>query len=205
MYNKNKYLITKRMFDIIFSIIGLIVSIPVISFLIIIFFITGHRSFFFIQTRVGKNERLFKLFKLKTMRDERDSSGKILADEKRITKFGKIVRWSSLDELPQLYNVLRGDMSFVGPRPLLIEYLPLYSQEQKKRHLLKPGITGMAQIYGRNAISWTKKFEMDLNYIKNISFALDLKILFLTIIRFFMPVNINQPNNSTVEAFNGKN
>lgn len=193
------------MFDIIFSIIGLIVSIPVISFLIIIFFITGHRSFFFIQTRVGKNERLFKLFKLKTMRDERDSSGKILADEKRITKFGKIVRWSSLDELPQLYNVLRGDMSFVGPRPLLIEYLPLYSQEQKKRHLLKPGITGMAQIYGRNAISWTKKFEMDLNYIKNISFALDLKILFLTIIRFFMPVNINQPNNSTVEAFNGKN
>jgi lipopolysaccharide/colanic/teichoic acid biosynthesis glycosyltransferase len=205
MLNKKTYLLIKRFFDVVFSLIGLTVSIPVISILIAVFFITGQRSFFFKQTRVGWKEKLFKLYKLKTMNDKKDSSGALLSDEKRITKFGKIVRWSSLDELPQLLNVLKGEMSFVGPRPLLKEYLPLYTTEQKKRHALKPGITGLAQIYGRNAISWEKKFQLDISYTKKYSFFLDIKILFITVMRFFRPVNINQPNISTVEPFNGTN
>ncbi len=199
------YFIVKRFFDIVFSIIGMIISLPVILILVMIFFITGHRSFFFFQTRVGYREKLFTLYKLKTMKDESDAMGVPLPDEKRITKFGRIVRGSSLDELPQLLNVLKGDMSFVGPRPLLKEYLSLYSPQQKRRHLLKPGITGLAQINGRNAISWTKKFEMDVYYVDHVTFFVDFKILILTIMRFFRPVNISQPKTATVDPFNGIN
>lgn len=205
MLQKTSYRIIKRLFDILFSLIGLTVSFPVILLLVVILFFTGQRSFFFVQTRVGYKEKLFKLYKLKTMRDDMDKSGLLLPDEKRITKFGKIIRWSSLDELPQLLNVLKGDMSFVGPRPLLVAYLPLYSAEQKKRHHVKPGISGYAQINGRNAISWTKKFQLDIYYIDHQSFFLDLTILAQTVMRFFRPVNISQPNTATVEPFNGVN
>lgn len=205
MLQKTSYRIIKRLFDILFSLIGLAVSFPVILLLVVILFFTGQRSFFFVQTRVGYKEKLFKLYKLKTMRDDMDKSGLLLPDEKRITKFGKIIRWSSLDELPQLLNVLKGDMSFVGPRPLLVAYLPLYSAEQKKRHHVKPGISGYAQINGRNAISWTKKFQLDIYYIDHQSFFLDLTILAQTVMRFFRPVNISQPNTATVEPFNGVN
>lgn len=160
---------------------------------------------FFTQERPGKNGRIFKVIKYKTMTDERDSVGCLLPDEKRLTKIGRFVRSASIDELPQLINVLKGDMSLIGPRPLLPQYLPLYSKEQARRHDVRPGITGWAQVNGRNAISWTKKFELDVWYVGHYSFFLDLKIMGLTIRKVFVREGISSDTSVTMDAFTGTN
>jgi len=197
----SKYI--KRSIDLLASVIGLIIAIPVSICIIFLLRLTGHKKIFFVQKRVGYNEKIFSLIKFCTMTEQKDVNGNLLPDEKRLTKFGKALRKSSLDEIPQLINVLIGNMSLIGPRPLLIEYLPLYNEQQKKRHLLKPGITGWAQVNGRNAISWEKKFELDVWYIQNIGFFLDLKILLLTIKKIFVSEGINQVGSATMEAFKG--
>ena len=160
---------------------------------------------FFTQERPGKNAKIFRVIKYKTMTDERDSDGRLLPDAQRLTRIGKIVRSLSIDELPQLINVLKGDMSFVGPRPLLVKYLPLYSKEQMRRHDVRPGITGWAQVNGRNAITHTKKFEYDVWYVDNLSFLLDVKILFLTIKKVFVREGISGDGIATAETFDGTN
>ena len=160
---------------------------------------------FFFQERPEKNGKIFKVIKFITMTDERDEDDNLLPDEKRLTKIGKFIRSTSIDELPQLINVLKGDMALIGPRPLLVQYLPLYSKEQTRRHEVRPGITGWAQVNGRNAISWTKKFELDVWYVEHCSFRLDMKILFLTIKKVFVREGISQEGRATMEAFNGYN
>ena len=160
---------------------------------------------FFTQERPGKNNKIFKVIKFKTMTDERDENGNLLPDEKRLTKVGRFVRSTSIDELPQLINVLKGDMALIGPRPLLPQYLPLYNKEQIRRHEVSPGITGWAQVNGRNAISWTKKFELDVWYVDHVSFLLDLKIIFLTIKKVFVREGINSGTSATMEPFTGNN
>lgn len=160
---------------------------------------------FFMQSRPGMDGKLFRVIKFKTMTDERDSKGQLLSDEKRLTKVGKFIRSTSIDELPQLFNVLKGDMSFVGPRPLLPEYLPLYSKEQARRHEVRPGITGWAQCHGRNAISWTDKFKLDVWYVDHISFYIDLKIIWLTIQSVLKREGISEEGMATVQEFNGFN
>ena len=160
---------------------------------------------FFLQERPGKNGKIFKVIKFKTMTDERDASGDLLPDEQRLTKVGKFVRSTSIDELPQLFNVLKGDMALIGPRPLLPQYLPLYSKEQARRHEVRPGITGWAQCHGRDAISWTKKFELDVWYVDHCSFLLDLKIIFLTIKKVLVREGISSETSATMEAFTGNN
>ncbi len=160
---------------------------------------------FFTQTRPGKDGKIFKVIKFKTMTDERDATGNLLPDAERLTKVGRFVRSTSIDELPQLINVLKGDMALIGPRPLLPQYLPLYSKEQARRHEVRPGITGWAQVNGRNAISWTKKFELDVWYVDHCSFLLDMKIIFLTIKKVFIREGISQEGQATMEIFNGKN
>ncbi|GGJ87556.1 sugar transferase [Parabacteroides faecis] len=160
---------------------------------------------FFLQDRPGKKGKIFKVIKFKTMTDERDTDGNLLPDEKRLTKVGRFVRSTSIDELPQLINVLKGDMALIGPRPLLVQYLPLYSKEQIRRHEVRPGITGWAQVNGRNAISWTKKFELDVWYVDHCSFLLDLKIIFLTIKKVFVREGISQEGQATKEYFTGNN
>jgi lipopolysaccharide/colanic/teichoic acid biosynthesis glycosyltransferase len=193
----------KRTADIITAIIAIVLLSPVFIVIVVLLLLKGHRSLFFFQKRVGKNEKLFTLMKIKTMTDAKDGQGNLLPDEIRLTKLGKFIRKTSLDEMPQFINVLKGDMSFVGPRPLLVEYLQYYSIEQRKRHLVKPGITGWAQINGRNAISWEKKFELDVWYVKNIKFQLDLKIVFLTLMKIIRSEGINQQGQATMEAFRG--
>lgn len=160
---------------------------------------------FFTQARPGKDGKIFKVIKFKTMTDERDADGNLLPDADRLTKVGQFVRSTSIDELPQLINVLKGDMALIGPRPLLPQYLALYSKEQARRHEVRPGITGWAQVNGRNAISWTKKFELDVWYVDHCSFSLDVKIVFLTIKKVFMREGISQEGQATMEFFNGKN
>lgn len=160
---------------------------------------------FFTQERPGKNGKIFKVVKYKTMTDERDANGNLLPDADRLTPVGKFVRSTSVDELPQLINVLKGDMALIGPRPLLPQYLPLYSKEQARRHEVRPGITGWAQVNGRNAISWNKKFELDVWYVDHCSFWLDLKIIFLTIKKVFIREGISQEGQATIEPFNGHN
>ena len=160
---------------------------------------------FFTQTRPGKDGKIFKVIKFKTMTDERDATGNLLPDAERLTKVGRFVRSTSIDELPQLINVLKGDMALIGPRPLLPQYLPLYSKEQARRHEVRPGITGWAQVNGRNAISWTKKFELDVWYVDHCSFLLDIKIVFLTIKKVFIREGISQEGQATMEYFNGNN
>ena len=160
---------------------------------------------FFTQERPGKNGKIFKVIKFKTMTDERDVNGNLLPDAERLTKVGGFVRSTSIDELPQLINVLKGDMALIGPRPLLPQYLPLYSKKQARRHEVRPGITGWAQVNGRNAISWTKKFELDVWYVDHCSFLLDMKIVFLTIKKVFIREGISQEGQATMEYFNGKN
>ena len=157
----------------------------------------------FVQIRPGKNEKLFKLLKFRTMLDKRGKDGKLMPDNERLTSVGRIVRSWSLDELPQLINVLRGEMSFIGPRPLLVEYLPLYNQRQRTRHLVKPGITGWAQVNGRNTISWEEKFELDTWYVNNESFALDIEIIYLSIIQVFRRKDINESLSNTMSPFTG--
>lgn len=195
----------KRILDIIISGIALLCFCPIILVLIAILMIANRYSAFFVQERPGKDGKIFKLVKFKTMTDKTDSDGNLLPDDKRLTKIGTIIRSTSLDELPQLWNVLKGDMSLIGPRPLLIQYLPLYSSEQARRHEVKPGITGWAQINGRNAIRWKQKFEYDVWYVDNISFALDLKILWLTFKKVVARENINSATSATMEYFNGNN
>ncbi|EAI1199100.1 undecaprenyl phosphate N,N'-diacetylbacillosamine 1-phosphate transferase [Campylobacter coli] len=194
----------KRIFDFVLALFLLVLFSPLILITALLLKIT-QGSVIFTQNRPGLNEKIFKIYKFKTMSDERDEKGELLSDELRLKAFGKIVRSLSLDELLQLFNVLKGDMSFVGPRPLLVEYLPLYNEEQKLRHKVRPGITGWAQVNGRNAISWQKKIELDVYYVKNISFLLDLKIMFLTALKVLKRSGVSKEGHVTTEKFNGKN
>ncbi|MBE7648462.1 sugar transferase [Tenacibaculum finnmarkense] len=197
--------IFKRIIDFIIALVGLICLSPIFIIVLLLLSIYNNGKPFFFQKRPGKNQEIFKVIKFKTMNDKKDSDGNLLADAERLTKFGNFVRKTSLDEIPQLLNVLKGDMSLIGPRPLLIEYLPLYSNEQQRRHDVKPGITGLAQINGRNAISWKKKFEYDVQYVDNISFISDVKIFFKTFLKVFKSEGINKEGEVTTTAFNGKN
>ena len=198
-------LIIKRFIDIAISCILLILLIPVFI-IILVFIIFDNKEFpFFIQRRPGKYINIFSVLKFKTMNDDKNESGELLPDSLRLTKVGRFIRKNSLDELPQLINVLKGDMSLVGPRPLLVEYLPLYNEQQKRRHEVKPGITGWAQVNGRNTISWQEKFDLDVWYVDHCSFGLDMKILWLTILKVFKREGINQAGQATVEKFNGYN
>jgi len=193
----------KPLIDLIIAFTGLMLLSPVFLVAIILLFIANNGKPFFFQQRICKNEKKFKIIKFKTMNDKKDSNGDLLPDSERITKIGNFVRKTSLDEFPQLINVLKGEMSLIGPRPLLPEYLPLYNEFQKRRHEVKPGITGWAQVNGRNSISWQKKFKLDIWYVNNISLVLDIKILILTILKVIKSEGVNQKNNSTVECFKG--
>jgi undecaprenyl phosphate N,N'-diacetylbacillosamine 1-phosphate transferase len=194
----------KRIMDFVFALVGLIILSPLFLILWIGLSIAnkGAGAFFF-QERPGKDERLFKVIKFKTMTDERDSDGNLLPDNERLTKIGRVVRSLSLDEIPQLINVLKGDMSLVGPRPLLVEYLPLYDEVQRRRHEVRPGMTGWAQVNGRNAISWQEKFAYDVWYVDHLSLSLDIKILLKTIEKVFKREGINSRDSATMEPFNG--
>jgi undecaprenyl phosphate N,N'-diacetylbacillosamine 1-phosphate transferase len=193
----------KRFLDFIIALIGLVLIFPLFILVIIGLFFANQGKPFFLQLRPGKNERIFKIIKFKTMNDKKDSEGNLLSDAERLTKIGAFVRKTSLDELPQLINVLKGDMSLIGPRPLLPEYLPLYNVSQKRRHEVKPGITGWAQVNGRNAIRWSQKFEYDVWYVNNVSFLLDCKIVYLTINKVFKREGITSENSVSAEAFKG--
>jgi undecaprenyl phosphate N,N'-diacetylbacillosamine 1-phosphate transferase len=194
----------KRAFDFFISSIGFIIISPIFLLLWIWLSISnkGAGAFFF-QERPGKDEKIFKVIKFKTMTDERDASGKLLPDAERLTKVGRFVRSTSLDEIPQLINVIKGDMSLIGPRPLLVQYLPLYNENQKRRHEVRPGITGWAQVNGRNAISWSQKFDYDVWYVDNISLSLDIKILVRTILKVFKREGISSDTSDTMEYFKG--
>ena len=192
-------------FDFCFAFLILCITLPLLFILGFLLFLQNSGTPLFSQVRPGLKEKLFTIYKLKTMQDTRDDQGVLLPDNQRITPLGKIIRKLSLDELPQFWNVLKGDMSFVGPRPLLPEYLPLYNKKQKNRHNLKPGITGWAQVKGRNTISWQQKFEYDLWYIENQSFILDLKILLFTVGKIFKTQEVNASGLNTMERFNGNN
>lgn len=185
------------------ALIGLIVISPVFILITLLLSLSNHGTPFFIQKRPGKNGRIFKVIKFKTMNDRRDKDGNLLPDSMRLTKIGRIIRSTSLDELPQLLNVIKGDMSLIGPRPLLVEYLPLYSKEQARRHEVRPGMTGWAQVNGRNAISWEEKFRLDVWYVDNVSFLLDIKILFMTFLKVFKREGINSSDSATMEFFRG--
>lgn len=193
----------KRFFDIIIAIICLILFLPVLSGIFIILLISTKENPFFLQDRPGKNGNIFKVFKFRTMNSKKDINGNLLPDKDRLTKIGILLRKSSLDESPQVFNILKGDMSIIGPRPLLPEYLSLYNDKQMKRHNVKPGITGWAQINGRNAISWTQKFNYDIWYINNLSFLLDLKIFLITVGKVFKSENINAQGQATTAKFKG--
>ena len=195
----------KRILDFILSLIALIVLSPVLLVVAILVRIKLGSPIIFKQQRPGKDEKIFTLYKFRTMTDKKDENGNLLPDSERLTKFGKVLRSTSLDELPELVNILKGDMSIVGPRPLLVEYLPLYSEEQKHRHDVRPGLTGWAQVNGRNSITWTEKFKLDVYYVENVSFLLDLKIIFLTIKQVICRKNIYSKEGKFVERFNGKN
>ena len=196
----------KRFFDFWISLIVLIIISPILLVVTIwLHFANKGAGAFFFQERPGKNAKIFKVIKFKTMTDERDSEGKLLPDEKRLTKVGKFVRSTSIDELPQLINVLNGDMALIGPRPLLVQYLPLYSKEQVRRHEVRPGISGWAQCHGRNAISWTEKFKLDVWYVDHVSLLTDLKVIFITIKNVLMRKDINSATAATMEAFDGTN
>lgn len=194
----------KRLLDFIFAILGFFIISPVfILFWLWLSFVNKDEGAFFVQTRPGRGGEMFKLIKFKTMNDTRNRVGNLLPDNERITPIGRIARSLSIDEIPQLINVLKGDMSLVGPRPLLVEYLPLYSKEQARRHEVKPGITGWAQVNGRNAITWEQKFEYDVWYVDHMGLWLDIKILFLTVKRVLFRDGINAANDVTMETFKG--
>lgn len=195
----------KNKLDILISIIFLLLLSPVLVILTIILFLQNKGNPFFIQTRPGKKGKLFNIIKFKTMNDKRDSSNNLLPDAARLSKIGGFIRKTSFDEIPQLLNVLKGDMSLIGPRPLLPQYLPLYNTFQNKRHDLKPGITGWAQVNGRNAISWQDKFEYDVWYVDHVSFLLDFKIFFLTLNKIINPKDISSSTSVTMEGFKGNN
>ena len=193
----------KSFIDFFVSFMIIIIAFPILIIVTFLLFISNQGKPFFFQIRPGKNEQLFKIIKFKTMNDKKDSDGNLLSDAQRLTKIGNFVRKTSLDELPQLLNVLKGDMSLIGPRPLLPEYLPLYNETQRKRHEVKPGITGWAQVNGRNAISWEQKFEYDVWYVNHVSFLLDCKIVYLTINKVFKREGITSENSVSAEAFKG--
>ena len=196
----------KSLIDFIIVFCALMLIWPILLLISIwLHFANKEAGVFFTQERPGKSGKIFKVIKFKTMTDERDADGNLLPDEKRLTKIGKFIRSTSIDELPQLINVLKGDMALIGPRPLLPQYLPLYSKEQARRHEVRPGITGWAQVNGRNAISWTKKFELDVWYVDHCSFLLYLKIIFLTIKKVFVREGISSDTSVTMEAFTGNN
>ncbi len=196
----------KRMFDLFVSIFVLIGTSPVLFVIVIgLGYVNKNTGIFFLQKRPGKGGKLFHLIKFKTMTDERDAAGNLLSDADRLTPIGRFIRSTSLDELPQLINVLKGEMTLVGPRPLLPHYLSLYSPEQARRHEVRPGITGWAQVNGRNAISWTEKFKLDVWYVDHLSFVLDMRILFLTVKKVFVREGISSKTSVTMEMFNGNN
>lgn len=199
MYKKH----IKRLFDFLIAFFGLLLLSPIFIVVTIGLYLANNGSPFFFQNRPGLNENIFKIIKFKTMNDKKDAQGNLLPDADRLTKIGAFVRKTSLDEIPQLINVLKGDMSLIGPRPLLVQYLPLYNAEQKKRHDVRPGITGWAQVNGRNAISWQQKFEYDVWYVNHISLLLDIKILFLTVKKVFVREGISQDGQATMEVFKG--
>lgn len=193
----------KRPMDFILSLLAIIILSPVLLAVALLVKIKLGSPVIFKQKRPGLNEKIFTLYKFRTMTDEKDENGKLLPDAARLTKFGKFLRSTSLDELPELVNILKGDMSFIGPRPLLIQYLPLYNEHQKRRHEVKPGLSGLAQINGRNAIRWEKKFNYDIEYVKNVSFLLDLKITIKTVIKVLEREGINSSGSITMEKFKG--
>ena len=193
----------KRLVDFVLAMVGFILLSPVFLVIWLLLLMSNKGNPFFIQNRPGKDEKLFKIIKFKTMNDSRDEKGELLPDGDRLTVIGKITRKLSIDEIPQLINVLKGDMSLVGPRPLLTEYLSVYNDYQKRRHEVRPGITGWAQVNGRNAISWKQKFEYDIWYVDNVSYKIDLKILFLTLKKVFRSEGISSNNSVTMEKFKG--
>ena len=195
----------KPLFDKILALFLIILFAPVMIIVAILIYLWDGRPIIFTQSRPGLNEKIFKIYKFRTMTNEKDEEGNFLPDEKRLNGIGKIIRSLSLDELPQLFNVLKGDMSFIGPRPLLVKYLPRYNEEQRKRHLVKPGITGLAQVKGRNALSWKKKFKYDVFYVNHLSFKLDLYIICATVLKVIKREGISQEGNATMEEFNGNN
>lgn len=196
----------KRFFDFWISLIALIIISPILLVITIwLHFANKGAGAFFFQERPGKNGKIFKVIKFKTMTDERDAEGNLLPDEDRLTKVGSFVRSTSIDELPQLINVLKGDMALIGPRPLLPKYLPLYSPEQARRHEVRPGISGWAQCHGRNAISWTEKFKLDIWYVDHCTLWTDIKIIWITIMKVLKRADINEDGQATMEAFNGHN
>ena len=196
----------KRWLDFAIVLCVLLVIWPILAVIAVwLHFANKGAGAFFTQERPGKDGKIFKVIKFKSMTDERDAEGRLLPDAQRLTKVGRFIRSTSLDELPQLLNVLKGDMALVGPRPLLPEYLPLYSREQARRHEVRPGITGWAQTHGRNAISWTEKFKLDVWYVDHVSFAVDLKVVFLTVKKVFEREGISQEGQATMEKFAGNN
>ena len=199
------HLMLKRMMDICGSLIGIIILSPVYLIVAILVHRNLGSPIIFRQKRPGKNGKVFEMLKFRSMLDKTDKNGEVLPDKKRLTSFGMKLRSTSLDELPELFNVLKGDMSLVGPRPLLVEYLKLYSKEQNKRHNMKPGITGLAQINGRNSISWSEKLKYDVEYVDNFNILLDVKILFITIYKVIKREGISQEGNATMESFTGDN
>lgn len=199
------YRVLKRIGDVLLAFVMLFFLWPLILFIYILNFLIIRDNPLFTQRRIGYKNQEFIIYKFKSMNNDKDSDGNLLSDEERLTSFGKIIRSLSLDELPQLVNVLKGEMSFVGPRPLLPEYLPLYSKEQIKRHNVLPGITGWAQVNGRNAISWKKKFELDLYYVSNISFLLDVKIILGTVLKVVKRDDVSSDTSATMERFTGNN
>lgn len=193
----------KRMFDFLIAITAFLLLFPLFLLVAFCLSIANRGNPFFFQPRPGKDEKIFKIVKFKTMNDKKDGLGVLLSDAERLTSIGAFVRKTSLDEIPQLINVLKGDMSLIGPRPLLVQYLPLYNQEQFRRHEVRPGITGWAQVNGRNAISWAQKFNFDVWYVDNVSFILDMKIFFLTIKKVFIREGISADGQATIEPFKG--
>lgn len=198
-------MIIKRILDIIISLIGLILLLPILLIVIIFIYFKLGSPIFFVQERVGKDNKIFKMVKFRSMKNTTDRNGKLLSDNERLTKFGKTLRSLSIDELPELLNILKGDMSLIGPRPLLVEYLEFYNEDQIKRHNMKPGLTGWAQISGRNSIKWREKFKLDVWYVKNWTLRLDIKIFFMTIKTVIKKEGINYDDSVTMEYFNGSN
>ena len=195
----------KRVIDFCLSLIGLVVLSPLLLILTILGAIFMRGNPFFTQVRPGKNEKIFKLIKFRTMDNRKDKDGNLLPDEVRLNKYGKFLRSTSLDELPELINILKGDMAIVGPRPLLVQYLPLYDEQQRRRHSVLPGLTGWAQVNGRNSISWSERFLLDIEYVDDISFMKDLKILFFTVKTVFLHEGISSATSDTMEDFDGTN
>ncbi|MEC2159789.1 sugar transferase [Virgibacillus halodenitrificans] len=195
--------LVKRPMDFIFSLIAIIVLSPVLLIVALLVRTKLGSPVLFKQKRPGLNEEFFMMYKFRTMTDERNDKGELLPDSVRLTKFGRLLRSTSLDELPELFNILKGDMSIIGPRPLLVQYLPLYNNHQKRRHEVRPGLSGLAQVSGRNAISWEKKFNLDVEYVDNVSFIEDWKIIFLTIKKVFVREGINSETAATIEPFKG--